>query len=613
MLDSPVSLPALSRVGEYEILGLVGNGGFGFVYKARDVTLNRIVAIKEYFPATIATRAADGMVGARLTAHKEVYQRGLASFLHEARVLAQFDDPVLVKIHRFWEQNATAYMVMPFYEGVTLRVLRRRQPTLMTDVWVYAFLASLLMALEKLHALGIYHRDLSPENILILESGGLVLLDFGSARQALVGATGGNEVMLKPGYAPVEQYMAEGGLSQGAWTDLYGLGAVLYFLLEGEAPPPAINRWREDSYRPLHEKARHRSRDAALLKVVHACLMVRPEARPQNIKEVRTLIGLDASSLKFNLYANITSAEPAPPEAPENDLTIPIDPITILNDALKTGGDVGAASARPDMAPAIAVAAVAAASAAAATPVAVPAAASAAAAVTPISAAQAPAAAAAVPRPEKAAKADAITDALPAKDRPQTLASRRTRQVKASLIVLFTGGLLISASAIWIRQAAAPKMAGATSAYAQNEAGVPQTPLPEANAGSTAPPPPTTQRNDALPTPQDTVANALPPLEILPAGRDSLGQNAKPADVEATPVERPAAQPVVRFDIRPWGNISVDGKDKGPSPPLRKLKLAPGKHHVEISNPGFPSYSADIDLAAAEDFSVKHNFDQAHE
>jgi len=596
MLDSPVSLPALSRVGEYEILGLIGNGGFGFVYKARDLTLNRVVAIKEYFPATIATRGVDGTVGARLAPHKEVYHRGLTSFLHEARVLAQFDDPVLVKIHRFWEQNGTAYMVMPFYEGVTLRVLRRRQPALMTDVWVYAFLASLLMALEKLHALGIYHRDLSPENILILESGGMVLLDFGSARQAIVGVAGSNEVMLKPGYAPVEQYMAEGGLSQGPWTDLYALGAVLYFLLEGEAPPPAINRWREDSYRPLAEK--HAGRDAALLKVIDACLTVRPEARPQNIKEVRARIGLEASSLKFNLYANVAQATPVPaPTGPESDLTIPIDPITILSEVVKTGGEANILPLKPDH------------TAAVSKQVAVD--------LAPVSVA--PAIAKVVT--EQGEETVVLLESEVSRNVARPAAARKTGHARTSLIILLTAGLLIGAATIWVRQATTAKPSAAPSAQTESDT----LPPPPLNVGTAAAQPSAmtgTPNGTALPSGQQGTSpgNGEPQMGAMPdaappvadtAPNDKL--DAKAQAVEVPPAERPAAPGVVRFDIRPWGTISVDGKDKGPSPPLKKLKLTPGKHHVEISNPGFPSYSADVDLVAGEDSSIKHNFEQAHE
>ena len=205
---------------------MLGVGGFGIVYLAQDHSLEREVALKEYMPASLAARGAGPQITIRSSAFAETYAIGLRSFINEARLLARFDHPSLVKVYRFWEDNATAYMVMPFLQGTTLRDTRRGMPHPPDEAWIKSVITPILSALELLHREGVYHRDIAPDNILLPRDGPPVLLDFGAARRVISDRTQSLTAILKPSYAPIEQYAEMTQLRQGPWTDLYALGAV---------------------------------------------------------------------------------------------------------------------------------------------------------------------------------------------------------------------------------------------------------------------------------------------------------------------------------------------------------------------------------------------------
>src|SRR6476659_6328858 len=232
------TLPIGTRLREYEIKGLIGEGTCSIVYSAWDHALQRKVAVKEYMPAALVGHiqgAASVVVASER--HLEPVRAGLRGFVNEARLLARFDHPSLVKVYRFWEENATAYMVMPYLQGVTLRDTRRRMAHPPDEPWIRSVIAPILSALELLHREGVYHRDIAPDNILLPRDGPPVLLDFGAARRVISDRTQSLTAILKPSYAPIEQYAEMAGMRQGPWTDLYALGAVMHFLLFG-APPP---------------------------------------------------------------------------------------------------------------------------------------------------------------------------------------------------------------------------------------------------------------------------------------------------------------------------------------------------------------------------------------
>lgn len=289
--DSPHDfLPSGTRLHEFEITGLIGEGGFGVVYQAYDHLLQRRVALKEYLPASLAARGQQQSVVLRSQRHADSYAKGLDSFINEARLLARFDHPALVKVHRFWQANETAYLVMPYYQGPTLKAAMQALPTPPDEPWIRGLLGPLLAALELLHQQDCLHRDIAPDNILLPGEGGPVLLDFGAARRVIGDMTQALTIMLKPGYAPIEQFAEMPGIRQGPWTDLYALGAVLHWIITGQTPPPAVGRMLRDPYEALTVRAAGRYSEA-LLNSIDRCLALKGEDRPQSVAQLRALLG----------------------------------------------------------------------------------------------------------------------------------------------------------------------------------------------------------------------------------------------------------------------------------------------------------------------------------
>lgn len=288
------SLPAGSRVGEFEITGIIGKGGFGIVYLAWDHSLERVVALKEYMPASFASRSNRTEVHPLSERHRETFQVGLNSFVNEARLLAQFHSPSLVEVHRFWEANGTAYMVMPYYRGVTLGDTVRAMPGPPDQAWLMDLLAPLTEALMDLHSVQCYHRDIAPDNILILaDSGSPLLLDFGAARRVIAGQAHALTIILKAGYAPIEQYGEIPGMQQGPWTDVYALASVVYWAVTGTTPPAATSRMIRDTYVALAECAPPQY-SRAFTSAIDRALAVQPEARTASIDALRSELGLGA-------------------------------------------------------------------------------------------------------------------------------------------------------------------------------------------------------------------------------------------------------------------------------------------------------------------------------
>ena len=235
------ALPLQSRLHEYRIDQVLGAGGFGITYRARDVNLDKDVAIKEYLPGELAMRAPDGNVVAQATEREAGYKWGLERFVQEARTLGKFSHPNIVRVLRYFEANATAYVVMDYESGDPLKTVLQLDPQ-PPESKLKAWLGPLLEGLGAVHAAGFLHRDIKPDNIFIRSDGKPVLIDFGAARQALGGETKSLTSILTPGYAPLEQYSGEG--KQGPWTDLYAMGGVLYRAVTDKNPPDAVSRIR---------------------------------------------------------------------------------------------------------------------------------------------------------------------------------------------------------------------------------------------------------------------------------------------------------------------------------------------------------------------------------
>ena len=305
------SLPLGTRLGEFELTERIGEGGFSIVYLAWDHSLDRSVALKEYMPTSIAARAGGTRVNARSERHRETFEAGLKSFINEAKLLARFDHRSLVKVYRFWEANGTAYMVMPFYEGVTMKDTVRALAQPPDEAWLLGLLSPLTEALCVIHAEHCYHRDIAPDNVILLAGSGLpLLLDFGAARRVIGDMTQALTVILKPGYAPVEQYAEVPGMRQGPWTDVYALAAVVYWAVTGKTPAVSVGRMMSDSQVPLAECGAGRY-SASFLQAIDRALAVLPEQRTQSIDAFRQDLGLTA----LGLAIAAGSSRPIDPDA----------------------------------------------------------------------------------------------------------------------------------------------------------------------------------------------------------------------------------------------------------------------------------------------------------
>ena len=276
--DTVHALPPGTRFGELEVLCVLGAGGFGIVYLARDHALQRDVAIKEYMPSQLALRDGRSQVSVRSASMRDTFELGRRSFVNEARLLARFDHPSLLRVYRFWEANGTAYMVMPRLVGQNLREATHGQPTPPPEVWVRRIFDAVLSGLQALHAQQVWHRDVAPDNIFLPADGSApILLDFGAARQAIGDKTQSFTAILKPSFAPIEQYAEATNLRQGAWTDFYALAAVMHQLLTGHPPQPATARTLADELAPLALPGY----PTAFLAALDWALRVPPNQRPQ--------------------------------------------------------------------------------------------------------------------------------------------------------------------------------------------------------------------------------------------------------------------------------------------------------------------------------------------
>lgn len=292
----PNALPVGYRFNEFEIKEVIGGGGFGIVYRAWDHQLERTIAIKEFMPGSLAVRGEDMTLVLRSERFGKAFSAGLNSFIQEARLLARFNHPNLLHVLRFWVQNDTAYMGTLFYSGTTLTRLREQKPELIDETWIRRVLPMLFGAIKTIHDEGYLHRDISLDNIQIQDNGLPVLLDFGSARRTIGNLSDETETMLRPGYAPIEQYTDDNESEQGPWTDIYALGAVLHTLIVGSPPPVSVVRSIQDTYKPLTE-LQPAGYSLSLLQAVDRALALRIEDRPQSIDAFAALIDMPVAGI----------------------------------------------------------------------------------------------------------------------------------------------------------------------------------------------------------------------------------------------------------------------------------------------------------------------------
>lgn len=245
--------------GKYLLGKCIGAGGFGITYLAMDLNSQSIVAIKEYFPTGLATRNILSSETERISVfpgrEEEEYRQGLERFVTEARNLAKFQKiPGIATVKEFFFGNGTAYLVMDYIKGVSLKKYMKSRATPLSEGEVLMLMHPVLTTLSQIHDKGIIHRDISPDNIMLSEDGKIYLIDFGAARVATVNGEQSLTIFLKHGYAPVEQYQRRG--RQGPWTDIYAVCATMYWMLSGIVPCEAINRLERDQVIPLKKLAR---------------------------------------------------------------------------------------------------------------------------------------------------------------------------------------------------------------------------------------------------------------------------------------------------------------------------------------------------------------------
>jgi len=281
------ALPAGYELDGYHIEAVLGAGGFGITYRARETAIKRTVAIKEFLPAGVAMRDTDAAsVRPISTGEEEFYEYGLERFRGEAETLVRFDHPNIVRVHRYFQANGTGYLVMQYVDGENLDAILTRAGTL-TESEIREVVDPILNGLQQVHKAGFLHRDIKPANIYIRADGSPVLLDFGAARLALGEKSKSLTAIISGGFAPFEQYSSKA--KQGPWTDIYALGATLYRAVTGRAPPDAMDRMEDDELVPARDAAGS-GYSAALLAAIDTALAMKAADRPQSIDALRALL-----------------------------------------------------------------------------------------------------------------------------------------------------------------------------------------------------------------------------------------------------------------------------------------------------------------------------------
>jgi len=308
---SPIFLPHGTILGgQYRVGRVLGRpGGFGITYLGWDVNLQQRVAIKEYLPREIAQRMPNSLeVNVHTSDDKRGFEFGKEQFLREARIVAKLDHPNIVRVRNFFNANSTAYLVMDYYEGMSLgdylgTVRNKLEPELAVPL-----VKPILEGLQYVHERGLVHRDLKPHNIYLAAIGRPIVLDFGAARQAAGDRVQSLSVVLTEGYAPLEQYQRRA--VQGPWTDVYGVAATLYRMITGAAPPIALDRIGRD---PV-EDGGWSAVPSALIPALRMALAVRPSDRYQSAVEFLAALErfLSGSTITSALLAADRSGAAAP-------------------------------------------------------------------------------------------------------------------------------------------------------------------------------------------------------------------------------------------------------------------------------------------------------------
>jgi serine/threonine protein kinase len=354
------ALPSGTIIREWRLEDVLGVGGFGIVYKGRGIYFGELVAIKEYFPSSIAERDAESTVVPIGSDVEEVHALGLKKFVEEAKLLWNLSTPTrhpnIVSVRSLFEIHGTAYMVMDFEDGVSLsRLLKEGRRFNERSLW--NIVKPVAEGLDRAHRVGVLHRDIKPPNILITDDNRPVLIDFGSARFEAAEATSTSVTFHTPPYAALEQYVKT--YPQGPWTDVYALAVVLYECVTGEKPPEVLERLHAglgtalaDGHWPGFTKR--------FLQAIDAGMTIKPSDRPQSIHEWLALFGkkegddpiTDDEATRF--FAHEVSSEAITPVAPpapgyepkELETQVPNDPNEVQ--FKRAGEETGAKKKKKD-------------------------------------------------------------------------------------------------------------------------------------------------------------------------------------------------------------------------------------------------------------------------
>lgn len=267
-------------MGNFIIGRVLGKGGFGITYIAYDVKYDKIIAVKEYFPIELSLREHDGtglMVRDKKSA--ELFKHGAEKFYNEASFISKFSgNPNIVRVYQFFYENNTAYFTMEYLTGMTLKDYVNRCGTITAEQAVN-IAEKIANALREVHSENVLHRDVSPDNIMLCRDGSVKLIDFGAARQVFPEGSQLLSVILKPGFAPLEQYMKKG--KQGEWTDIYSLAASIYYALTKQIPENPQNRFEDDSDMETNKY----NIQPDLWNVIYKAMMIRYADRYQSTSE----------------------------------------------------------------------------------------------------------------------------------------------------------------------------------------------------------------------------------------------------------------------------------------------------------------------------------------
>ncbi len=638
------ALPVGTRLGEFEITGVVGEGGFGIVYSAHDSSLDRIVAVKEYLPAAFSQRTEAGAVQVKSVDHSKTFAAGLSSFINEAKMLARFSHPGLVEVFRFWEANGTAYMAMRYYRGVTLRELLRTTPQIVTEQWLCETLDPLLLALKVLHNEKCYHRDIAPDNILVQPNGRSVLMDFGATRRIIGGMTQALTTVLKPGFAPIEQYSDDGSMQQGAWTDIYAVGGLLYNAMTGKVPVQAISRMMSDPLKPVAMLSRGNF-SARLSDVVMKCMAVLPANRYQSVEELRAALGwvttpgistvihpetivapvaddypatvILSSSSRAAIAARAAAMVPAR-EAVQGAVVAAsddkFDPLATVGKSAPLGKmiqGVEIAASEGGFDPLATVIS---------KPAKVPAqpqpqpqaqpqvqplfASGSGTELDPLAALTAPSVPITIPTPVPGPRVNPQVQNQPSiKAVSPAGLSRRAKILSVASIAI----VAIAAVAVAFFHRAPDNQGDAITAVPLPLPPVAQTapsgvaPLPESQAV-----PSSVAQN---PAPVAAEYSTLNPVPVLASPNGAAPGNSSPVQPVTGGTVPAATTGNVRFELKDgWGTVFVDGEQKGTVPPVMTVKLSPGSHEIELRNPALPTVKRTVEVIPGKTVVVRHTF-----